>query len=271
MTDTSRRSLAPMEAIEFAIAAVFRHFFFGLRLVLGWLAVLSPLVALVWYAALRNGMADWAALPLLAKATLAALTAGALLAALSIAVNWQRRILSGESPRGLGWLRLDGAVWRFFGGLLLVLIVLGLYAAAGYAVMSLAVPALEPRLGPAARPMGIATTALLGLSALFTVNRMSGRLAAIAVEDDLYTFRAAWAATRGNRFAYLGFTFWLMFTLAILGAAGAGLFFAQSALPQPWVKPSAFAIIGLLAWLAAFLLASVPAAQYRNFSGRGGR
>ena len=40
---------------------------------------------------------------------------------------------------------------------------------------------------------------------------------------------------------------------------------AQRNLPQPWVKPATFAMIGLLAWLSVFLLATVAAGHYRCF------
>ena len=65
-----------MEAIEFAIAAVFRHFFFGLRLALSWALLLLPLVALAWFAAFRNGVPDFKALPPAAMAGLALLGGG---------------------------------------------------------------------------------------------------------------------------------------------------------------------------------------------------
>lgn len=267
MTDTARRSLAPMEAIEFAIAAVFRNFFFGLGLVLSWLVLLSPVLVLAWFVAFRNGAPDWQALGGGQIAALAALAAGVLLASFSIAVNWHRRVLLGEKPRRLRWVRLDGVVWRYILGFVLLLAVLGLYAGAAFGVTSLAAPALELQLGPAAKPLGIAVAVLIGLSALFTFYRLSSWLAAIAVEDRSYSMGAAWKRTRRNRIAYLGFTFWLLFTLAIAGGLGAGAFFAQSALPQPWVKPVAFALIGLLAWLAVFFIATVAAGHYRCFSG----
>jgi hypothetical protein len=267
MTDTIRRSLAPMEAIEFSIAAVFRHFFFGLGLALSWLVLLSPLVALAWFLAFRNGMPDVRALPPAAIAGLALLALGVLLASFSVAVNWHRRVLLGERPRGLQWVRLDGVMWRYAGGFLLVLIVLGVYAGAAFGITTLASPALEPQLGAAARPLGIAIAVLLGLSALFTFYRLLSWLAAVAVEDRDYGLRTAWRATRKNRIAYLGFTFWLIFTLGVAGAVGAGAFFAQASVPQPWVKPVAFALIGLVAWLALFFIATVAAGHYRCFSG----
>ena len=263
MTDMTRRSLAPMAVIEFAIAAVFRHFFFGLGLVLSWLVLLSPLLALVWFLAFRTGLPDWKALPPASMAGLVLLGAGALIASFSIAVNWHRRVLLGETPRRLRWVRLDGVMWRYVLGFLLILVVLALYAGAAFGITTLAAPALEPQLGPAAKPVGIAIAVLIGLSALFTFYRLASWLAGIAVEDPDYDLRTAWRATQKNRIAYLGFTFWLLFTLAIAGAIGAGAFFAQQKLPQPWVTPVAFALIGLLAWLSVFFLASVAAGHYR--------
>ena len=105
-------------------------------------------------------------------------------------------------------------------------------------------------------------------SALFTFYRLSSWLAGIAAGDRDYTLGTAWKATRKNRIAYLGFTFWLIFTLAIAGAIGAGAFFAQQMLPQPWVKPTAFAVMGVLAWMAMFLITSVAASHYRAFAKR---
>jgi hypothetical protein len=90
------------------------------------------------------------------------------------------------------------------------------------------------------------------------------------VGDSRYTLKTAWHATSKNRMAYLGYTFWLLFTLAIAGAIGAGAFFAQQMLPQPWVKPVAFGIMALLAWLALFFIASVAAGHYAQFGKKDG-
>ena len=265
MTDTTRRSLAPMEAIEFSIAAAFRNFFFGIGLVLSWAVLLSPLIVLAWFLAFRDGPPDFKALTPGATAGLAVLGAGVLIASFSIAVNWHRRVILGETPRRLQWVRLDGVMWRYLFGFLLMVIVLGLYAGAAFGITTLAAPALEPQMGPAAKPVGIAVAVLLGLSALFTFYRLSSWLAGIAVGDADYDLRTAWRTTKKNRFAYLGFTFWLIFVLAIAGAVGAGAFFAQQNLPQPWVKPVAFAVMALLAWLAMFFITSVAAGHYAQF------
>jgi hypothetical protein len=264
MTVPDRRPLPPMEAIEFAIDAVFRHFFFGLRLALGWAIVLLPLAGLAWFLGFRNGPpADWHALPPQTLAGLGLLGLGVLLASFSIAVSWHRRLLLDESPRGLRWLRLDGVMWRYLFGWLVLLVAMGLYGAAGFAVATKGPPALAASLGPAAKPVCIAAAVLLGLSALFTLYRLLSWLAGIAVGDRDYRFGVARRATKGNRIRYLFFTFWLLFTLAIAGAMGAGAFFGQKALANPWVTIAAFVFIGVLAWMALFLITSVAPSHYR--------
>jgi len=260
-----RRSLPPMVAIEFAIEKSFRHCIFALGLLLGWAIVLAPLAAAAWYLALRDGLPDISSLPPATLGTLALLGLGVLIASFSIETNWNRRLLLGERPSLLLRWRLDGPVWRYAAGVLLILVVLGLYAGAGFAVMLAAVPALAARMGAAAAPAGIAVTALIGLSGFFTFYRLMSWLAGVSAGDRDYTLGAARRVTRSNRFAFLGFTFWLLFTLAIIGGLGAGAFFAQQSLPQPWVKPVAFAIIGLMGWLALLVIHTVPAALYRAF------
>lgn len=269
MSEPGRRALPPMGAIEFAIDKAFRHFFFALGLLAGWLILLLPLAALAWYLGFRDGTPDVMQLPPAALAALALLGLGVLLASFSIETNWNRRILLDERPSFIERWRLDGPVWRYAAGVLLVLLIAAIYVGAAYAVMTAAVPALAPQLGAAARPLGIAVAALIGLSGLFTLYRLMSWLAAVSVGDAGYSLLAARCATRRNRWAFLAFTFWLLFSLAIIAALGAAAFFAQQALPQPWVKPVAFAVMGVLGWLALLVLHSVPAALYRAFSTSG--
>ena len=148
---------------------------------------------------------------------------------------------------------------------MLLLVVVAIYAGVGAAVMMAAVPALAAKLGAAAKPLGIAITVLVGLSGLFTFYRLASWLPGLATEADDYTLGTAWRRTKGNRFAFLAFTFWLLFSLAIAGGIGAGAFFAQQSLPQPWVKPVAFAVMGVCGWLALLFLHSLPAALHRAF------
>ncbi len=262
-----RRSLPPMGAIEFAIDKAFRHCFFALGLVIGWAMLLLPLVALAWYVAFRSGLPDVKALSPAAMGVLGLLGLCVLLACFSMGVNWNRRILLDERPTLLGRWRLDGVVWRYIAGVLLLVVVLAIYVGVGFGILTAAVPALAIKLGGAAKPAMIALTVLLGLSGLFTVYRLASWLPGLATGDGAYGLGTAWRVTSKNRFAFLSFTFWLLFTLAIMGGLGAGAFFAQQSLPQPWVKPVAFAVIGALVWLALLVIHSVPAALYRAFCG----
>jgi hypothetical protein len=265
MSVPERRNLPPMGAIEFAIEKAFRHYGFALSLLIGWVVLLLPLVALAWYVALRDGMPDIGSLSPVALGALGLLGVGVLVASFSIETSWNRRILLEERPRFLQRWRLDGPVWRYAAGVLLMLAVLALYAAAGAAVMLGAVPQLAAQLGAAARPLGIVVTALIGLSGMFTFYRLMSWPVGLSVGDRDYGIGAVWRTTRSNRFAFLAFTFWLAFTLAIIAAVGTGAFFAQQSLPQPWIKPVAWAAIAILTWLALLILHSVPAAFYRVF------
>ena len=265
MSVPERRSLPPMEAIEFAIENAFRHCFFALGLLIGWAVLLLPLMALAWYGAFRNGPPDLTALPPAAMGALGLLGLGVLIASFSIETNWNRRILLDERPSFLRRWRLDGVVWRYAGGVLLMLVVMAIYVGAGLAVMTAFVPALSSQIGEAARLLGIGLTVLIGLSGLFTFYRLMSWLAGLSVGEGDYRLGTAWRSTKKNRFAFLAFTFWLLFTLAILAGLGAGAFFAQQSFPQAWVKPAAFTVIALLAWLALLSVHSVPAALHRAF------
>ena len=260
-----RRSLPPMGAIEFAIDKAFRHCIFALGLVIGWALLLLPLIGFAWFAAFRNGPPDFKALPPLAMVALGLLGLGVLIACFSMGVTWNRRLLLDERPSLPGRWRLDGVVWHYLGGVVLLLVVLAIYAGAGFALMTMGVPALAAKLGAAAKPLGILVTVLIGLSGLFTCFRLASWLPGLATAADDYSLRTAWASTKKNRFAFLAFTFWLLFSLAIAAGVGAGAFFAQQSLPQPWVKPAAFALMTLCGWLALLFLHSLPAALHRAF------
>ncbi len=268
MADPIVRKLPPMTALEFAIASTFRHFFFGLWLAVLWVILLLPFMAAVYFTAFRSGMPDFKALPPAALAAFAALGVAALLASFSIMVNWHRRILLNEKPRRLGWVRLNGVVWKYFFGFLLIVIILGVFAGVIFGLMTYGVPALEPHLNTMAKPVSTVVAVLLGLSGLFTWYRLSTWLPALATGDKDYSLGKAWRTTRKNRIRFLSFTFWLLFSLAITGAVGAGAFFAQKALANGYATAGAYALIGILGWLALFLFATVATSHYAHFTGK---
>ena len=269
MSNTHSPKLPPMTALEFAIANTFRYFFFGLRLALLWLIVLLPFIGAAYVFGLRDGPPDFKALPPAAIASFAVLGVMAFLASVSIAVNWHRRLILDEKPKGLAWIRLNGVVWRYLFCFLFIVAVAGAVAAAILAVQTYAVPALEPKLATAAKPVGIGISVLLGLFGLFTWYRLSTLLPAIATGDKDYSFGVAWKTTRNNRARFLGFTFWLLFSLAIAGGIGAGAYFGQQAIDNPYATAAAFAVMGLLVWLALFFTTTIATSHYSHFSQRG--
>jgi hypothetical protein len=266
MSKKDIRKLPPMTALEFAIEQTFRNFFYSLRLALGWAMVQAPLFIAAYFLAFRSGMPDFRALPPAAMAVFIAIAVVSLLASFSIAVNWHRRILLNETPRRFGWLRLDGVVWRYIFGFLVVLVVLAIIGGAIFAALTWLPSALEPKLGPASANVAKVVAALLGLIALFTWYRLSTWLPAIATRNKDYGFGTAWRTTRRNSMRYLGFTFWLLFGLAIAAGIGAGAFFGQQALNDPWATVAAFVLIGILAWLALFLVMTIATSHYFHFT-----
>ncbi len=253
-----------MTALEFAIEHTFRNFFFSLRLVLGWLVVLSPLLIATYVVAFAKGPPDFAHVPSATLGLFIALGIAGFLASLSVCVNWHRRILLKETPKRLGWIRLNGAVWRYLAAFLLIVIIEGAIATVVFAALNYLPPLLLPRLGPAAATIANGLAGLLALVALLVWYRLTTRLPAIAT--GIRGFKS-WRATGGNFWTFLGFTFWLVFSLAIAGAMGTGAFMGQQMLGNQWVTAAAFVFIGLLAWLSLFLLATVPTCLFHFLGG----
>lgn len=265
MANPDLRKLPPMAALEFAIEQAFRRFFFGVRLIIGWLIICAPLFGAAYTLAFQNGPPDPQHLePPVIGAVVFICVAG-VMAAMSISVNWHRRILLDEKPTGLLWFRLDGVVWRYLGNVIVILVVLGLFGMAAGAAIKLGVPAMEPKLAQAAKPIGTAASGVIGLLALLASYRLSIKLPAVAAGNRQFGFGAAWRATRKNTGRYLGFTFWLVFTLAIGGAIAGGAVFAQQKLANPWITAGAFGLSGVIGLLSLFALMTVATSHYRFF------
>lgn len=253
-----------MTALEFAIEQTFRNFFFSLRLVLGWLVVLSPLLIAAYLLAFAKGPPDFAHLPPATLGLFIALGVAGFLASLSVCVNWHRRILLKQTPKRFGWIRLDGVVWRYFAGFVVIVIIEGAIAAAAFALLKYLPPLLLPHAGPAAAAIAKGLAGLLGLIAVMVWYRLTTRLPAIAT--GIRGFKAL-RSTGGNFWTFLGFTFWLVFSLAIAGALGAGAFMGQQMLGNEWLTAAAFTFIGLLGWLSLFLLATISTSLFHFLGG----
>ncbi|MGL6183384.1 MAG: hypothetical protein ACRC2G_14510 [Aestuariivirga sp.] len=263
MPQSESRKLPPMSALEFAIHRSFSNFLFGLRLLLGWLILQLPLLAALHYGVFQGVMPDPSAPTPRLYAAAAALGLFNLIASISFSVNWHRRLLLSESPRGLGWFRLDGVVWRYLFRFVIIGIIVALIAGVATAVMQTL--AAGELLGPAGRSVGIAVAVILGLFALFAWYRLSSALPAVAVDNKEYGLAAAWRATRRNSLRYLGFTFWLIFALAIGNGLSGGAFAAQEALKNPWLTAGAGVLAVFFSLLTIFVTSSIATSHFYFF------
>jgi hypothetical protein len=125
----------------------------------------------------------------------------------SVAVAWHRYILLDEVPEGMAKLRVDKTVWRYFGNLLLISIMIFL-AALPLSFLIIPVMAMNSALGF----MGILLYSSVVLTPIFY--RLSIKLPAIALGRQDFRMGDAWAASNGN---------WWQIVLVALGVSALSL------------------------------------------------
>lgn len=120
-----------------------------------------------------------------------------MLAFSSIAVAWHRYVLLDEVPQGLAKLRIDGTVWRYFGNIILIGLLL---IVAMLPLLLLVVPlfALHPAIGI------IGALAYVVLVIMPIIYRLSIKLPAIAMERRDFRLGDAWAVSAGNWWQIVG-------------------------------------------------------------------
>lgn len=142
----------------------------------------------------------------------------------SIAVNWHRYILLDEVPDSRGILRLDDKVWRYFGNIILIFLIL---VVAGFligipfgiiaALTSLAMSPLFPLL------LFIIIVPIAGTIAM----RLSVKLPAIALGRTDFGLKDALTVTRGNSLPIFLVALFeivcLLTSLLLIGLLAAGL------------------------------------------------
>jgi hypothetical protein len=263
MPQSETRKLPPMSALEFAIHRSFSNFLFGLRLLLGWVIMQLPLLAALYYGVFQGAVPDPSAPTPRLYAAAAVLGLFNLIASNSFSVNWHRRLLLAESPKGLGWFRLDGVVWRYLFRFLIIGVIVAIIAGVATALMQML--AAGELLGPAGQPVGIAVATIVGFFALFAWYRLSSALPAVAVGNRDYGLGAAWRTTRRNSLRYLGFTFWLIFALAIGNGLSGGALAAQEALKNPWLTAGAGVLAVFFSLLTIFVTSSIATSHFYFF------
>jgi hypothetical protein len=125
----------------------------------------------------------------------------------SVAVAWHRYILLDEVPEGMAKLRVDKTVWRYFGNLLLISIMIFL-AALPLSFLIIPIMAMNSALGF----MGILLYSSVVLTPIFY--RLSIKLPAIALGRQDFRIGDAWAASNGN---------WWQIVLVALGVSALSL------------------------------------------------
>ena len=125
-----------------------------------------------------------------------------ILAGVSIAVAWHRRILLGEHPGLSGSNLVTGSLWRFVGiGLVIALFVL-IPVLAVFLLKSLVFPTFSATGAPAQPNAGLVVvflaSALIYLAGCAVMLRLSPLLPARAVGDLGLTFKETWRGTCGH-------------------------------------------------------------------------
>jgi hypothetical protein len=129
----------------------------------------------------------------------------------SIAVNWHRYILLDEVPGAGDLFRLDDKVWRYFGNVLLIALIL---TVAGIVII-IPFSVLAGLMG-ASLPLLIAVLIILPIFAIVSY-RLGIKLPAIALGRRDFLMRDAWAATRDNKLPiFLVALFQFLLGLAVL-------------------------------------------------------
>lgn len=192
------RKLPVLGALSHALRSVAGNLRFAWHVSWPWLALLLPLnlAADFMLPQVDPQATDPAVIARNGQAALGYLALGVLsmLVFSSIAVTWHRYILMDEVPQGLGRLRLDNVVWRYFGNTLLITLIVIAASIPLVALASLA--AFLTGLGASAA--GGLTMAAAGLFAIPLTYRLMVKLPAIAIGNDGFIMRDALAKTAGS-------------------------------------------------------------------------
>lgn len=115
----------------------------------------------------------------------------AMLAFSSIAVAWHRYVLLDEVPKGLARLRVDATVWRYFGNIFLIGLLL-VVAMLPLSLLVMTLFGLHPALGV------IGALAYVVFLVMPIIYRLSIKLPAIALERRDFRLGDAWIVSQAN-------------------------------------------------------------------------
>lgn len=129
----------------------------------------------------------------------------------SMAVTWHNYILRDEKPNGLALLRLDGAVFRYFGNFFLLILMMTVVVLPGAIISTV--------LGSAGVLLLLAYIIIVMLPIVY---RLSIKFPAIALGRRDFRFGDAWNASQNNWWQIVGLAI-LLSLLGLLGGAVSNL------------------------------------------------
>jgi hypothetical protein len=180
------RKLSPFKAVSHALNSIWNFRSMALRIGIVWTPIILAAGLVEFYAGSPDPNSQQMSPQALVK-----LVAGliSIIAVCSIAVSWHRFILRDEPASGL---RLDGDVFRYAGNTLLIMLAM---LVPGLIFLTIMMPAPGPG-------------AILGLPIIIAaggaVTRASIKLPAVALGKRDFSFRDAWAASKGNFWPCVG-------------------------------------------------------------------
>jgi hypothetical protein len=221
------RTLPVINAFSHAFRSTINNIAFAFHASWPWMAVLLPVLVAGNLYLLARGPVNPGEFPVALGAfgVLLGLIQG--LAFASIAVNWHRYVLLDEMPVGAQRLRLDWPVWRYFGNIILISLIVGVIMLPVGFVAAFVLGATAAGGGFAGPDdfagmlkVGLPLLAIVATLSLAFFYRYGVKLPAIALERRDFGLGDAWRATRGNFLPMLGMGFlYVLIGLAIFLAS----------------------------------------------------
>jgi hypothetical protein len=179
------RKLSPSKAVSHALNSVWSFRAAAFRIGLLWVPIMLVAGFFEYFTAVPDPRSQIMSPPPLIQILSGIIS---IVAVCSMAVSWHRFILRDEPAGGL---RLDGHVFRYAGTTILIM-------------LAMLVPALFflvlVNVAPAAAVLGLPIIVLAG----GVVTRASIKLPAVALGDNSFSFREAWAVSAGNFWPCVG-------------------------------------------------------------------
>jgi hypothetical protein len=261
-----RSDFSPFAAFSHALRSVWNNRNAALHLSWPWMAILLPLsyMQMAYVEPVLSTIASTG--PTIEQANQISTIAlpyfiVTLLSFASVAVNWHRYVLRNDLALGWQRLRLDRPVWRYLGNILLLMLILIAFML-GPTVGAGLLGRMNGTLGQVALYM----TMVVAIALSF---RLSVKFPAIALDDTNYSFKTAYAQTKGMTLPIAVYAALIMLTSFILalvmsGIVGAAEPFGESAVF--WIK---FSLQFVASWIMLIFGITVLTSLYGYFAESG--